>query len=59
MPRENRGAVEISAAAGDPLPLGVMSAYQVYYRDVNTGFCPNPPGSTFNATNAIAIPWGA
>ena len=48
-----------SGALGDPLPLGAMRAYQVYYRDANTGFCPAPPGSTFNATNVIAIPWGA
>jgi len=48
-----------SAALGDPLPVGAIRVYQVYYRDPVAGFCPAPPGSTFNATQALAIAWGA
>jgi hypothetical protein len=47
-----------SAALGDPLALGAIRVYQVYYRDPVLGFCPAPQGSTFNATQAIAIAWG-
>jgi hypothetical protein len=52
------GILERSAAAGDPIPLGGTRVYQVYYRDPNPGFCPSPPGGTFNASTAIAIAWG-
>ena len=45
-----------SAALGDPIPSGALRVYQTYYRDANTGFCPNP-GSTFNATQAIQLAW--
>jgi hypothetical protein len=48
-----------SAALGDPLPLGATRIYQVYYRDPNPSFCPNPPGGTFNVSNAIAVAWGS
>jgi Tol biopolymer transport system component len=48
-----------SAAKGDPLSLGATRVYQVYYRDPSSSFCPNPPGGTFNVSNAIAIAWGA
>jgi Tol biopolymer transport system component len=44
-----------SAALGDSIPLGATRAYQVYYRDPNLGFCP----AGFNASNAVAIAWGA
>jgi hypothetical protein len=44
-----------SSALGDTIPLGATRAYQVYYRDPNLGFCP----AGFNASNAIAIAWGA
>src|SRR5206468_6706088 len=37
-----------SSALGDPIPLGATRVYQVYYRDPNASFCPDPPGSTFN-----------
>jgi hypothetical protein len=47
-----------SAALGDPIPLGATRHYQVYYRDTNPGFCQPPAGSTFNVSNAMAIPWG-
>jgi Tol biopolymer transport system component len=46
-----------SSASGDPLSLGATRIYQVFYRDPNASFCPNPPGSTFNISNAIAIAW--
>jgi Tol biopolymer transport system component len=47
-----------SAALGDAIPLGGTRIYQVYYRDPSASFCPNPPGGTFNVSNAIAIAWG-
>jgi hypothetical protein len=30
----------------------------VYYRDPIPTFCPNPPGGTFNVSNALRIDWG-
>jgi hypothetical protein len=48
-----------SASRGDRIPLGATRNYQVYYRDPNASFCPNPSGGTFNVSNAIAIAWGA
>ena len=48
-----------SAALGDPIPLGATRNYQVYYRDASPSFCPNPPGSTFNVSGAIAVAWGS
>jgi hypothetical protein len=48
-----------STALGDPIPLGATRVYQVYYRDPNMTFCADPIGSTFNATNAIFVAWGA
>lgn len=44
-----------SALHGDPIPVGATRIYQTYYRDANLGFCP----FGFNASNAIAIAWGA
>jgi hypothetical protein len=46
---------ERSAVLGDPISLGSTRIYQVYYRDSNLSFCP----AGFNASNAIAIAWGA
>jgi hypothetical protein len=48
-----------SAALGDPIPMGATRNYQVFYRDPNASFCPNPPGSTFNVSNAVAVVWGS
>jgi len=48
-----------SMTLGDPIPLGATRVYQVYYRDPNMTFCSDPIGSTFNATNAILVAWGA
>lgn len=47
-----------SAALGDPIPLGATRLYQVLYRNALESFCPNPPGGTFNVSNAIAVAWG-
>ncbi len=47
-----------SATAGDPISLGATRNCQVYYRDPAPSFCPNPPGSTFNISNGIAVAWG-
>ena len=46
-----------SAALGDPIPVGGVRFYQVYYRDPSPTFCPNPPGNTWNVGNAWAIVW--
>jgi Tol biopolymer transport system component len=48
-----------SAALGDPLAIGSVRVYQTYYRDPAAAFCPAPQGATFNATQAIAVAWGA
>jgi hypothetical protein len=48
-----------SAAKGDPLSPGAMRMYQTYYRDPNPSFCPDPPGNTWNVTNALKIDWGS
>ncbi len=46
-----------SAALGDPIAPGSTRYYQSYYRDANATFCTDPPGGTFNVTNAISIVW--
>jgi hypothetical protein len=46
-----------SAALGDPIPGGGTRHYQTYYRDSSPGFCPTPPGSTFNVGNALTVVW--
>jgi hypothetical protein len=46
-----------SAAQGDPLFVGATRLYQVFYRDPSTAFCPNPPGNTWNISNARRIQW--
>ena len=46
-----------SAALGDPIAPGSSRYYMTYYRDANPGFCPNPPGNTFNASNSLSILW--
>jgi hypothetical protein len=48
-----------SATLGDAIPLGATRHYQVYYRDSSLGFCPDPPGSTFNVTGAVSVVWGS
>jgi Tol biopolymer transport system component len=47
-----------SAAAGDPIPLGATRHYQTYYRDPVPGFCPAPPGNTWNIGNSLSTVWG-
>ena len=46
-----------SAALGDPISPGSFRFYQVYYRDPNLGFCPNPPGNSWNVSSAISVAW--
>jgi len=46
-----------SAFLGDPIVTGTSRYYQTYYRDPNLAFCPNPPGNSWNVTNAIQIQW--
>lgn len=43
-------------ALGDPLAPGATRCYQLYFRNASTTFC---PPETFNATNAVAVEWGA
>ena len=35
-----------SAALGDPIARGPTREYQVYYRDPDLAFCPDPPGNS-------------
>jgi len=46
-----------SAQLGDPIPPGGVRHYMTYYRDPSASFCPDPPGSTFNGSNAVSIAW--
>jgi hypothetical protein len=46
-----------SAALGDPIAPGSMRAYQVYYRDPSSSFCPAPAGNTWNVGNGLRIDW--
>lgn len=46
-----------SAALGDTIPSGAQRHYQAYYRDANPGFCPNPPGNTWNVSNGWTLNW--
>jgi hypothetical protein len=46
-----------SAALGDPILPGSARSYQTYYRDPNLGFCPFPPGNTWNVGNAQRVLW--
>jgi hypothetical protein len=46
-----------SAALGDTITPGSTRNYFTYYRDPSVSFCPSPPGSTFNASNAFSIVW--
>jgi hypothetical protein len=46
-----------SSALGDPLTAGQTRSYFVYYRDPAPTFCPDPPGSTWNDSNALSAVW--
>jgi hypothetical protein len=47
-----------SSALGDTIPVQGTRVYQIYYRDPNPSFCPDPPGSTFNVSNGLMVLWG-
>jgi hypothetical protein len=47
-----------SAALGDSIPTLATRIYQVYYRDPDPAFCPDPQGSTFNVSNGLRVLWG-
>lgn len=46
-----------SAALGDPIASGTSRCYQVYYRDSNLAFCPEPTGNSWNVSSAVRILW--
>jgi hypothetical protein len=46
-----------SAQLGDFLFPGSTRLYQAYYRDPDLGFCPAPPGNSWNVTSAVRISW--
>jgi hypothetical protein len=46
-----------SAALGDPILAGSIRGYQVYYRDADLSFCANPPGNSWNVSNAQRVLW--
>jgi hypothetical protein len=45
-----------SAAVGDLIRPGTFRYYQVWYRDMEPGFC-LPAPATFNASNAVMVRW--
>jgi hypothetical protein len=47
-----------SAALNDPLAAGVTRFYQIYYRDPDGAWCPQPQGSTYNISSGISATWG-
>ena len=54
------GGLSISArssATGDPIAVGTVRYYQVYYRDPDPTFCPAPQGNTWNVSSAVSVPW--
>jgi hypothetical protein len=46
-----------SATLGDVIATGGTRVYQMYYRDPNLSFCPQPNGDGWNATQALRIQW--
>ena len=46
-----------SASLGDTIPPGGTRHYQTYYRDSVLGFCPAPPGNSWNVSRAVSITW--
>ena len=46
-----------SANLGDPITPGSQRWYQVYYRDPNLAFCPNPPGNSWNVSSGLVVSW--
>lgn len=48
-----------SAALGDTISQGETRVYQVYYRDPNTSYCPDPVGATFNVSAGLVVTWGS
>jgi hypothetical protein len=46
-----------SAALGDPLTSGSTRFFQTYYRDPLLGFCPNPPGGSWNISSGVQVTW--
>jgi hypothetical protein len=46
-----------SATLGNPIAPGSTRYYQTYYRDPAPGFCPTPPGNTFNVSSGQIIQW--
>jgi hypothetical protein len=46
-----------SAALSDPIAPGTSRYYFVNYRDGLATFCPEPTGSSFNASNALSVFW--
>jgi hypothetical protein len=47
-----------SSALGDPISAGATRFYQVYYRDPVLGFCPSPPGNSWNISSGLSVSWG-
>ncbi len=46
-----------SASLGFPIAPGTQLYYQMRYRDPNPGFCPAPPGNTWNVSNGVVVRW--
>ncbi|HEV8113151.1 MAG TPA: hypothetical protein VGR31_10275 [Planctomycetota bacterium] len=57
-PTTNEPSISVrSAALGDPIPTGATRYYHVYYRDPSSTYCPEPPGGTWNVSNALSVVW--
>ena len=46
-----------SSNLGDPIAPGSTRHYQVYYRDPDLGFCPQPAGNSWNVSNGVSLAW--
>jgi hypothetical protein len=43
-----------SACLGGTIPMDATRHDQVYYRDADMAFCPNPMDNTYNIRNALS-----
>ena len=44
-------------ALGDVIAPGATRYYQVYYRDPQIAFCPQPNGNSWNVSSGLIVVW--